>query len=872
MKITQTKITTTTTTVSGSKAKLQTQSQVKSQTKSAAQPKQKTDFSILKTFSSQKPSQNFKDPLFEANDESLYSSKPEVQDYQMQKVPKFLREKKKVLLSQFALSQKEGRYSWAKLGDLFDANKLNVLKPNQKLSQDVVQGELGDCYFLSVLAAFAEEPNIINKLVDPKEKGNNGSFTSNVIIHGEPVKLVVDDTFPVANESKLAFAGLNEASGNIWPMVLEKAWAKCNRSYEDIIPGNSADAFEFLSPAPYNTFYHNAETRPTLFETITEANKKGYVVLADITETASTNLETLSKLGLITNHAYTVINSAVLKKSNGAEIKLLKMKNIWGTNEWVGDWSDNSSKWTQEFKKEVGLEPKQDGIFWISYEDYLQFYTTTHICKLHPNYDYTTQKIKSSKANNEPLNLTKVVVKQPGHGYFIVNQKNTRIYRNLKDPEYENPYCNMVVFKDDNKNGYTFVGSDSGKHDRLYVECENLVPGTYYIAVTFPVPNPGFSLQKNFENIDFDINFRVGVYSSQKQLNIEPLNEKEIEEVSGFGFEIVENLAKDNQDKYYFAHEGETKSFRVINFDNNNCGFGYIYYKNDSDAYLRERAEISSLQNVILIPFMKNGFLASSEKEKEKKEPEKPQVLKSAPGKKKDEVPSSELNEKVDYESQVVSDTMKALKGTELESNLEVLEGNPGQEVSQNAPVVIQFNIAPHSECVVYLQKAQEDSDIDLNSDLCFDYLPNVLLEEQKFNSKKYRLRYNNKPVEIYECVTEHNTGIFFLYKNRDAELRVQVTAKFTKRNNLYLSIASSDLEGGMKLRKPNGDEFREEGGETVVITVEPGETGFFGLSAIDAFEKFSYTCQFDYLFSVAKVPAKFQQYKDEELQEGGEE
>ena len=871
MKITQTKITTTTTTLSGSKVKPQTQSQVKSQTKSAAQPKQKTDFSILKTFSSQKPSQNFKDPLFEANDESLYSSKPEVQDYQMQKVPKFLREKKKVLLSQFALSQKEGRYSWAKLGDLFDANKLSVLKPNQKLSQDVVQGELGDCYFLSVLAAFAEEPNIINKLVDPKEKGNNGSFTSNVIIHGEPVKLVVDDTFPVANESKLAFAGLNEASGNIWPMVLEKAWAKCNRSYEDIIPGNSADAFEFLSPAPYNTFYHNAETRPTLFETITEANKKGYVVLADITETASTNLETLSKLGLITNHAYTVISSAVLKKNNGAEIKLLKMKNIWGTNEWVGDWSDNSSKWTQEFKKEVGLEPKQDGIFWISYEDYLQFYTTTHICKLHPNYDYTTQKIKSSKENNEPLNLTKVVVKQPGHGYFIVNQKNTRIYRNLKDPEYENPYCNMVVFKDDNKNGYTFVGSDSGKHDRLYVECENLVPGTYYIAVTFPVPNPGFSLQQNFENIDFDINFRVGVYSSQKQLNIEPLNEKEIEEVSGFGFEIVENLAKDNQDKYYFAHEGEAKSYRVINFDNNNCGFGYIYYKNDSDAYLRERAEISSLQNVILIPFMKNGFLASSEKDKEQKEPEKPQVLKSAPGKKKDEVPSSELNEKVDYESQVVSDTMKALKGTELESNLEVLEGNPGQEVSQNAPVVIQFNIAPHSECVIYLQKAEEDSDIDLNSDLCFDYLPNVLLEEQKFNSKKYRLRYNNKPVEIYECVTEHNTGIFFLYKNRDAELRVQVTAKFTKRNNLYLSIASSDLEGGMKLRKPNGDEFREEGGETVVITVEPGETGFFGLSAIDAFEKFSYTCQFDYLFSVAKVPAKFQQYKDEELQ-GGEE
>ena len=284
---------------------------------------------------------------------------------------------------------------------------------------------------------------------------------------------------------------------------------------------------------------------------------------------------------------------------------------------------------------------------------------------------------------------------------------------------------------------------------------------------------------------------------------------------------------------------------------------------------MRERAEISSLQNVVIIPFLKNGYCISDEKDEDVEE--KTGVLRGAKPKNKDEV--NELNEKVDYESKNVSNAIKALKGKELDSNLEVLEGTQGKEVSSNTPAVVQFNIAPHSECVIYLQKADEESDIDLNSDLCFDYLPNILLEEQKFNSKKYKLRYNNKPVEIYECVAEHNTGVFFIYKNRDPELRVQVTAKFTKRNNLYLSITSSDLEeGGMKLRKPNGDEFREEGGETVTVTVEPGETGFFGLSAIDSFEKFSYTCQFDYLFTVAKVPAKFQQYSKEEVEEEGEE
>ena len=85
-------------------------------------------------------------------------------------------------------------------------------------------------------------------------------------------------------------------------------------------------------------------------------------------------LDILSKLGLITNHAYSVIGTAVLKKPNGNEIQLLKMKNMWGTNEWIGDWSDQSLKWTQEFKKAVGLQNKEDGVFWMSYDDYLQFY------------------------------------------------------------------------------------------------------------------------------------------------------------------------------------------------------------------------------------------------------------------------------------------------------------------------------------------------------------------------------------------------------------------------------------------------------------------------------------------------------------------
>ena len=129
--------------------------------------------SIIKSFSSQTSSKDFTDDLFPANFDSLFSSKKEILSYEAPIIPKFLKDKKKLLLSQFALSQKDGRYSWAKLSELKDASKLYVIPQNSKnLPNDVIQGELGDCYFLSTLSALAENPkNITNIIHNSKEIG-----------------------------------------------------------------------------------------------------------------------------------------------------------------------------------------------------------------------------------------------------------------------------------------------------------------------------------------------------------------------------------------------------------------------------------------------------------------------------------------------------------------------------------------------------------------------------------------------------------------------------------------------------------------------------------------------------------------------------
>ena len=793
----------------------------------------------------------FTDPLFPPDNQSLFSTKSTHTNYEPPEVPQFLLDTSKTkFLSQFALSKRQHNYTWKRLSDVYNIKDLNIIKENSKdhLSNDVIQGELGDCYFLSALSALAENPERIKKLFPTLKISDKGVYETQVYLHGDPTKIVLDDYFPFIDvegyEPQIAFAGINGNTNNIWPMLLEKVWAKCNLSYEDITAGTSAEAFEFLCPAPFDTYYHNADTK-TLFDIIEKANKKGYIIVSDITETENTDLDYLSKMGLITNHAYSVIDTAKLTDRNtGHVVRLLKIRNPWGTNEWLGDWSDGSRKWTSEFKAKVGLEDKEDGVFWMSYEDFIQFYTSTHICRIHDGYEFITKKFLVQ--SEEPFNIVSVSVPQDAKGYFVVNMKNTRIYQNLKGlDEFENPFCCITVFRKD-KDVLTYIGSDSGHQNRLYVECENMTKGTYYIVVTFPKNKNEFDIPNQFEYKPFEkMTYRVGIYSPFDSLNINEITEKDKQTLGNFFDDLItvqaEGLPKD--EKYFFANEGEKTSWRALKFDDDTkSGYGYIYYNNNSDAFIREKIRIVELYNVNIIPMLKKGQFMQLD---------------------------TVIEEEVEHEDALTRQAMAKLKQhTNLESSVDVIKGiDDISQINESNPIEIQVNVAPHSKCVVLLQKTDDEAGIDFDSNICFDYLPNVLLSGEKFRTKKFMLKYNGKLIEIYECVTEHNTGVLFQYKNKTKDLKVKVKVTFENLDNLYLSMVSDDIKGKeMKLRDSKCGRFREDMDEDQVeVTVLPGQTKFFGVRAVDPFEKVKYNCHIDYQFNLAKGDEIADEVEEEE-------
>ena len=74
-------------------------------------------------------------------------------------------------------------------------------------------------------------------------------------------------------------------------------------------------------------------------------------------------------------HAYTLLSAARVKDRDNQEHRLVKLRNPWGSGEWNGRWSDKSSEWTADLRRQVGFDgDKDDGIFWMDFDEFSEIY------------------------------------------------------------------------------------------------------------------------------------------------------------------------------------------------------------------------------------------------------------------------------------------------------------------------------------------------------------------------------------------------------------------------------------------------------------------------------------------------------------------
>ena len=103
-------------------------------------------------------------------------------------------------------------------------------------------------------------------------------------------------------------------------------------------------------------------------------------------------LEAKTEVGLIRGHAYSitkVVKAKIETPRVSGQIPLIRIRNPWGNEaEWNGAWSDGSPEWQyipDDEKQLLGINFDQDGEFWMSYKDFMNYFDQVEICNLTPD-------------------------------------------------------------------------------------------------------------------------------------------------------------------------------------------------------------------------------------------------------------------------------------------------------------------------------------------------------------------------------------------------------------------------------------------------------------------------------------------------------
>jgi hypothetical protein len=143
------------------------------------------------------------------------------------------------------------KFEWKRAVDVFK----NPVIFNDINPDDIIQGALGDCYFLCAMSALAEFPDRVRALFKTQSVNPAGIYEIEFCIGGRQTSVIIDDWIPVKKDGQPAFCNTKE--NELWTIFLEKAFAKLHANYDVMAGGKSGMALHMLTGFPETDYMHD---------------------------------------------------------------------------------------------------------------------------------------------------------------------------------------------------------------------------------------------------------------------------------------------------------------------------------------------------------------------------------------------------------------------------------------------------------------------------------------------------------------------------------------------------------------------------------------------------------------------------------------
>ena len=248
-----------------------------------------------------------------------------------------------------------------------------------------------------------------------------------------------------------------------WVPLLEKALAKAHGGYDAVRGGQTGEAIEDLTGGVTTEIYTTNILSKEKFWT-NELRKMGRDFMFDATdpvyrewrgwdesEAWVSHLRKERRKGVVQRHAY-----AVLDTYEGYGERLVKVRNPWGEQEWAGAWSDGSSQWTSTWLERLNHKFGDDGVFWMSYKDFLNQFKHINRTRIFDESWYTSQKWASIQVPFSTVDYqqTKFTIDVPEdtETVIVLSQLDSRYFQGLQGKyDYR---LQFRISKSDNEDDY----------------------------------------------------------------------------------------------------------------------------------------------------------------------------------------------------------------------------------------------------------------------------------------------------------------------------------------------------------------------------------------------------------------------------------
>jgi len=298
---------------------------------------------------------------------------------------------------------------------------------------DIQQGSVGDCWLLSAISAMSEFDGAISALFRktaglyelPAQQPTKYVVTLFDLKTWSEVDIEVDERLCMKRDESGLLGCLPSNDAELWACYLEKAMAIHCGGWDELEGGHCTHAWRMLTGCKHQYTFMNygegfeclgtlnpntGEWEPLdnsphkgfqglwpmnwpevggggdlqakcleneMFERMCAWDDQNYIMAAGTKAGSDKNATD----GIVDGHAYTVITC--INDVAGTQFDLIKVRNPWGKGEFAsGMWSDDGAGWKSypEVKRICKPVNANDGMFWLTKEEFFKYFKTIYLC------------------------------------------------------------------------------------------------------------------------------------------------------------------------------------------------------------------------------------------------------------------------------------------------------------------------------------------------------------------------------------------------------------------------------------------------------------------------------------------------------------